>query len=135
MGARRFGRSPAYRLAAALATGLIITSPAMVQAAAAPPKGIAPAGIARPAVLHPSKEARPDGHTVLPFRTIDPTALRVAKEKAALAPSSGKPSIGITAPKAVVYNNTNQSGISAADEGACCTPPDTTGSIGPNHYV
>ena len=135
MGARRFGRSQAYRLAAALATGLIITSPAMVQAAPAPPKGIAPAGIARPAVLHPSKEARPDGHTVLPFRTIDPTALRVAKERAGLAPSSGKPSIGITAPKAVVYNNTNQSGISAADEGACCTPPDTTGSIGPNHYV
>ncbi|HEX9547775.1 MAG TPA: hypothetical protein VF942_10580, partial [Acidimicrobiales bacterium] len=41
----------------------------------------------------------------------------------------------MTAPKATIFNNINQPGITAADEGACCTPPDTTGSIGPNHYV
>jgi Concanavalin A-like lectin/glucanases superfamily/Fibronectin type III domain len=136
LGARRFARSSAYRLAAALATGLIIASPTMVQAA--PPSqqnAIAPAGTARPNVLNPSNQTHAQGHTVLPFRTIDPNALRVAKLKAAQAPSSARPSIATTAPKAAIYNNTNQSGITAADEGACCTPPDTTGSIGPTHYV
>jgi hypothetical protein len=80
-------------------------------------------------------QARPQGHAVAPFRTIDPDALRVAKQKGSRASSAPQPSIATTAPKAGIYNNTNQAGISAADEGACCTPPDTTGSIGPNHYV
>lgn len=148
--ARRFARSSSCRLAAALATGLIIASPATAQAAptssptlsqpsyatpTSPQNTIFPVGSARPAVLNPSKQARPQGHTVHPFRSIDPLALRVAKEKAAKIPPSGQPSIALTAPKAAIYNNVNQAGISAADEGACCTPPDTTGSIGPNHYV
>jgi hypothetical protein len=119
-------------VAAALATVLIIATPAMVQAGAA---GTSPAGSARPAVLNPSRPARPQGHAVLPFRTIDPNALRVAKQRASQASPSRPPAIATTAPKASSYNNTNQAGISAADEGACCTPPDTTGSIGPNQYV
>jgi Concanavalin A-like lectin/glucanases superfamily/Fibronectin type III domain len=119
-------------VAAALATVLIMATPAMAQAGLV---ATSPAGSARPVVLNPSKPARPQSHSVVPFRTIDPDALRVAKQRASQASSSPPPSIATTAPKASIYNNTNQPGISAADEGACCTPPDTTGSIGPNQYV
>jgi hypothetical protein len=101
----------------------------------APQKAIAPAGGARPAPLNSSTRARPQGHTVVPFLTNDRKALQGAKQKVASAPSSARPSIATSAPKASIYNNINQPGISAADEGACCTPPDTTGSIGPNNYV
>jgi hypothetical protein len=33
------------------------------------------------------------------------------------------------------WNATDAAGISAASEGFCCVPPDTTGSIGPTRYV
>ncbi|TMD87627.1 MAG: hypothetical protein E6I78_02150, partial [Chloroflexi bacterium] len=111
--ARRVARSSSSRLAVALTTGLIFASLAIAQASATAPalskpsyatltslqNAISPAGSARPAVLHPSKQARPQGHTVYPFRSIDPGALRLAKEKAARTPHSQQPSIGLTAPK------------------------------------
>ena len=33
------------------------------------------------------------------------------------------------------WHGTNAAGVSAADEGFCCVPPDTTGAIGPQNYV
>ena len=124
----RLAVSSSWRLAAALATALIIASPTVGQAA--------PIAASSPA----RSSAGPQGHTVIPLRTMDPNALRIAKQKAAQAPSSQAPSflppsIARPAPKTSLYNNTNQAGIAAGDEGACCTPPDTTGSIGPNNYV
>jgi hypothetical protein len=52
-----------------------------------------------------------------------------------LGPSSGGP--GGPAPQAVVVNGLNQPGMGATDNSAANqgTPPDTTGAIGPNHYV
>jgi len=71
----------------------------------------------------------------VPFRTLDPNVLQAAKQKAAQASAPRTPLIATTAPTASIYNNLNQAGIAASDEGACCTPPDTTGSIGPNNYI
>lgn len=147
--ARRLAASSSWRLAAALATVLVIASPTAIQATPvaasipeplksawyATPMSPQTAVTARPAALNPTAHARPQGHTVVPFRTIDPNALRIAKQKAAQAPAAPAPSIARTAPKASIYNNVNQPGIAAGDEGACCTPPDTTGSIGPSHYL
>ena len=33
------------------------------------------------------------------------------------------------------WHGTDAAGVSAADEGFCCVPPDTTGAIGPSNYV
>jgi Concanavalin A-like lectin/glucanases superfamily/Fibronectin type III domain len=113
----------------------VASTPAAHATPLSPQNAIPPVGTVRPAMLNPSTQGRPQGHTVVPLRTIDPNALRIAKQKAAQAPSSPQPSIARTAPKTSLYNNINQAGIAAGDEGACCTPPDTTGSIGPNNYL
>ncbi len=66
--------------------------------------------------------------------TRDLVAHRDAKLRAAarLGPASG---ITTLAPLAGVFNNLNQPGLNASNESFCCTPPDPTGAIGPNHYV
>src|SRR2546426_3843804 len=48
-----------------------------------------------------------------------------------------KPITGSTkGPRIAVFNGLNQPGLNATDNGINQgTPPDTTGSIGPNHYV
>lgn len=82
---------------------------------------------------------RAKASAVAPFRTLDPSRLAIAKQQANVAWQPSQPSVSApnapTAPQASLYNNLNQPGISALDEGACCTPPDTTGSIGPTRYV
>jgi len=42
---------------------------------------------------------------------------------------------GASAPHVVLYAGLNKDGIKAADNGSQLTPPDSTGSIGPSHYV
>jgi hypothetical protein len=66
--------------------------------------------------------------------TRDLVAHRDAKLRAAarLGPASGTTTTG---PLAGAFNNLNQPGLSVSDESFCCTPPDATGAIGPNHYV
>jgi hypothetical protein len=70
-----------------------------------------------------------------PFLGANAKGLALAKARA------GKTGTGSAAPApspgalAGLFNGTNQPGVTAADEGFCCTPPDATGSIGPNHYV
>ena len=41
----------------------------------------------------------------------------------------------VTSPRIALYNNLNSTGITAAANAFGETPPDSTGAIGPNHYV
>jgi hypothetical protein len=79
---------------------------------------------------HPAAGPR----TVYPRRSLDPAAERAAKQRAAQGLQAGAPTT-VAAPLAGVFNNLNQPGFSASDEGWCCVPPDPTGAIGPSHYV
>jgi hypothetical protein len=78
-----------------------------------------------------------------PFLSANPAELAKARQRgpktapppvtgtSAPSPSTGTP----PTPATGLFNGLNQPGLSAADEGYCCTPPDSTGAIGPNHYV
>ena len=74
---------------------------------------------------------------------MNPAALVVAKRRADAAAIHAVPTIPSQAgsgpaarkPSAAIFNNLNQPGLSASDEGNGVTPPDTTGAIGPNFYV
>ena len=62
-----------------------------------------------------------------PFRTRNPEKLRRAKNRAAVGGGNGSgPS-----PKSGATNPANQPGLVAAGS----TPPDSTGAIGPSHYI
>jgi len=63
--------------------------------------------------------------------TLDAKRLRAAKRAVAGAATTAAPALPAGPPVSLV----NQPGLQATDEGGCCTPPDTTGAIGPNHYV
>jgi len=119
--------SPVYASASPRPQGPVQAAPVI--------NAIAPTESARPMLMKPSTPQKPQGRVVYPLRTIDPVALAAAKQKANKKQSTSGPHVATTTPATGVFNNTNQSGISAADEGACCTPPDTTGSIGPGNYV
>ena len=66
--------------------------------------------------------------------TIDVAAHRAAKSRVAVATRPASSTTALT-PDAALFNNLNQPGFSAGDEGFCCTPPDSTGAIGPNYYI
>jgi hypothetical protein len=76
----------------------------------------------------------------LPFRGMNPEALRAAKRTATealqRAPSRvGIPSFSASPSAAALFNGLNRLGLSASDEGSTATPPDSTGAIGPTRYV
>src|SRR5437899_1900609 len=103
------------------------------------------AGNEVPAVGHPqvlsltSTGTRPDRKPksqVKPFLGANAEGLARAKHRAATTASgSTATAVSTSGPDAGIFNNTSQPGLSAGDVGFCCTPPDTTGSIGPNNYV
>ena len=74
---------------------------------------------------------------------MNPAALAAAKRRADAAANGASPAIPRQAgpesaarkPSSAIFNNLNQPGLSAADEGNGVTPPDTTGAIGPNFYM
>jgi hypothetical protein len=75
---------------------------------------------------------------VAPVRAMNPAALAGAKRRAdaaAIASTPGLARQAVRAPSAAIFNNLNQPGLSASDEGNGVTPPDTTGAIGPNFYM
>jgi hypothetical protein len=84
-----------------------------------------------PSTTRPDRKAKTPGK---PFLGANANGLAKAKghAKDATSPPPPAPAPG---PRAGIFNGTNQPGLSAADEGFCCTPPDPTGSIGPNNYV
>ena len=80
----------------------------------------------------------PSTRRAIPLRTPDPAALRRAKERAASRAGGGgaqAPQSLSPLPKAGVFGGLNQPGMNAAQSGGGNTPPDTTGAIGPSHYV
>jgi hypothetical protein len=116
-------------------------------AQAAPTKSNEIPSVGRPAVVALTPVANPAPRASKaqgkPFLSANPAALAKAKQrgpKTAAPPTTGAPTptAGTSAPAAAdtgLFNGLNQPGLSAADEGYCCTPPDSTGAIGPNHYV
>ena len=114
-------------LAAALAASCL--------AVAAPAAGVEPAGRVEARALEYGGSA-PAKRRSLPPRPSDPAALRAAKAAAGARRSFGSsPSALAASPRASVIGGLNQPGMSAGDGGTLATPPDTTGAIGPSHYV
>lgn len=136
--ARRHSSVSPRRLATVLTTAVVLAAPVVVQAQ--PALAVTPTGQIRPMPAQTNLvKPTPKKAVVLPLRTLDASRLAIAKQQANAARQPLQPSVTapLTATTATVslYNNINQPGISAQDEGACCTPPDTTGSIGPTRYV
>ncbi|HYR49297.1 MAG TPA: hypothetical protein VES90_03855, partial [Candidatus Eisenbacteria bacterium] len=116
-------------------------------AQAAPNKGHEIKSVGHPTVVALSLGANPSPHTPKakgkPFLSANPEELAKAKKRAPKT-ATQPPAVTTTPPTGTgaptppatgLFNGLNQPGISAADEGYCCTPPDSTGAIGPNHYV
>jgi len=119
-----------------------------VHAAAVPMGGAVITPVGHPAVTEFKFSARPANQSRAktakkPFLSINPAALAKARQAAVSKPGANLPTAsaapGATSsavgPQTGVFNGVNQPGISAADEGYCCTPPDSTGAVGPNNYV
>src|SRR5438132_13357356 len=88
--------------------------------------------------------ASPSAHAgLVPLRPMNPAALAAAKRRAdavaisALPTTPSRAGVGSVPrkPSAAVFNNLNQPGLSASDEGNGVTAPDTPGAIGPNFYM
>ncbi len=132
-------RSAAPALIAVLTSGMAAAyagAPAAVQKT---PTLLAPVGqvqtVAPPRVEAPLPQSR---KSVVPFRPLDPEGLRQAKLRAAEvyqeSTASARAPVALQ-PAPLAGLVINQPGIAATDELGCCTPPDTTGAIGPLHYV
>lgn len=134
MNRRLFARVSRVGLVFILAAGPVLTQ-LQPGRASSPKAAIASHNPVRPIPLRPSRPSRTRNHVVAPFHTLDLNALKIAKQRAEHTPSGQAPRVLTTGTTTGLFNNTNQAGISAADEGACCTPPDSTGSIGPAHYL
>jgi hypothetical protein len=93
----------------------------------------APLGQVTPTALPPGVPSTSRDVVAQPFRALDPGALRAAKLDAAAVASRGSrgPLIPPRTPLAGLFNNVNSPGLSQPT----VAPPDSTGSIGPNHYV
>lgn len=131
-----------------LAAGAIAVLFAQVGAGAAPGLSVSvtpdrktilqPVGRAHVTTMSTTNHSRPVDQTVFPLRAMNPDALAAAKRRANTAAISHTPSLtrqAVRPPSAAVFNNLNQPGLSAGDEGNGVTPPDTTGAIGPNFYM
>ena len=70
-----------------------------------------------------------------PFHTMHPDELMAAKKRAAEGATTGTLKTPLGSPAGLVFNGLDKSGLQASDEGNAATPPDSTGAIGPAHYV
>src|SRR2546428_3283112 len=134
-----------------IAAGISMLVIAQIAAAAAPgpsasramKKSFPPVGSA-PVVALRTSPASSRAHAVsVPVRPMNPAALAAAKRRADAAAIGASPAVPRPAgpesrarkPASAIFNNLNQPGLSAADQGNGVTPPDTTGAIGPNFYM
>jgi hypothetical protein len=94
---------------------------------------LAPIGHLTPVALGPGVPATNRPAFAQPFLALDSGALRAAKLHAAAIASRGSrgPSVLPRAPLAGLFNNLDSPGLNQLT----VTPPDSTGAIGPNHYV
>jgi hypothetical protein len=136
-----------------LGVAAVVVLLAQVGAGAAPGRPVSAPSVGK-SILHPVGRAQvttmratnssPPAHAgAVPVRAMNPAALAVAKRRADAAAIHALPTLPSQAgsgpaarkPSAAIFNNLNQPGLSASDEGNGVTPPDTTGAIGPNFYV
>jgi Fibronectin type III domain len=93
---------------------------------------LTPVGNLAPHVLGPgSAKPRSARAAVLPFHSLAPGALSAAKLRAAAMLSVGQRRPVSNALPSGLFGGLNQPGLSDY----AVTPPDSTGAIGPNHYV
>jgi len=128
------------RIAFLLACAAILLAPTLAVAGPAPLAGttstasiVTAAGEVTPVALGPGTPSANHAVFAQPFRTLDPGALRAAKLRAAAIASVGSrgPAVTTGGPLAGFFNNINSPGLSQPT----VAPPDSTGAIGPNHYV
>jgi hypothetical protein len=132
----------------AVAAGIFLIVIAQMAAIAAPGRSassglkqiLQPVGRAPVAALLPSPRSSPADRVSVPVRAMNPAALAQAKRRAdagamSAAPTNHEPEPAAKKPAAAIFNNLNQPGLSASDEGNSVTPPDTTGAIGNNFYM
>lgn len=129
---------------AACALGLLLVAPSTAAAAPASNAGREPVASAPPSARAPVAQATPvafEGGGAVPehatpvaiaFRSLDDNALRAAKLRAAATASVGgrTPAASVVTP-ALAEVSVNKAGL--VDH--MVTPPDSTGAIGPSHYV
>src|SRR5262249_23975958 len=134
----------------ALAAAALACVPATARAA---PRTIAPSGTIQGRSVHSGEGSPGTGPVVVPLRVADRAAYarekhRLAQLEGASATLSAAGVPGSTSGSgirsvaaAAVFGSLNAAGLSAAQQiaafgpGADVTPPDTTGTIGPGHYV
>jgi len=126
------------RVAFVLAAAAMLAAPNMATAAAPATTAssasvLAAVGQATPTALGPGTPSTNHAVYAQPLRSLDPDALRAAKLRAAAiaSRSSRGPSVQTGGPLAGFFNNINGPGLSQPT----VAPPDSTGAIGPNHYV
>jgi len=122
--------------------------------AAAAPRTIAASGTIRGRPVHSGEGSRGTAALAVPLRVADPAAYAREKQRAAQLARANAPftvagalgsrsaSAAPSAPAAAVFGSLNAAGLSAPQEikefgegPGDVTPPDTTGAIGPEHYV
>src|SRR5216684_9190196 len=114
---------------ATLLAVLLVAAPASARG-----ERVAPSERVQAQLLPPSPQAHGAAHRrAIPRRPRDSAALRTAKQRGAFG------AMGPSLPLAptTTFGGLNQAGLAATDNTAANqgTPPDTTGAIGPNHYV
>jgi hypothetical protein len=127
------------RVAFMLACAVMLLAPPITAAAASPSGTVSTApilaavGQATPIALAPGVPSTRHNVLAQPLRALDPGALRAAKLRAAAIASQGSrgPSVATGAPLAGFFNNLNSPGLNNYS----VAPPDSTGAIGPNHYI
>jgi hypothetical protein len=119
------------RVVVGFAALVVLWTAASASADVIPPSAVLQAHRAeatRQAAMPPARRAH---------RPAVPSPDLLSNGKAAAAAEGGAQSGGTITPLAVVVDGRNQPGLGATDNSAANqgTPPDTTGSIGPGHYV
>ena len=133
-----------------VAAGIVVLVVAQMAATAAPGRSmpgmkrmLQPVGSAPVVTMRTPSRSSPAHSVSVPVRPMNPAALAAAKRTADAAARSAAPTTrrqvvpepAPRTPSAAIFNNLNQPGLSASDEGNGVTPPDTTGAIGPNFYM
>ena len=103
--------------------------------AGAAPSTIAPSGTIQGRPVHSGEGSPATARVAVPLRVAEPAVY--ARENDGLAQLTGAsaplPAAGVTL-AAAVFGSLNAAGLSAT-EANTTTPPDTTGAIGPEHYL
>ena len=138
MSTRAVTRTPRVAILLACATfllapGMALGAPGSATDTSSSAAVLTAIGEATPIALGPGTPSTNKATLAQPFLTLDPGALRAAKLHAAAIASVGSrgPAVSTGTPLAGIFNGTNKSGLSEL----AVAPPDSTGAIGPNHYI